>query len=248
MSDLTTHSPPRPTRPPRTLPLVAANLAGILALLLFVAGGVALYGNGQKDEDGYLSTASHRFATDTHALATETLDVDAGETGWFVNEDRYGKVRVKVEPSADEAVFVGIARTSDVSAYLSQSAHAEVTDVSYDPFDADYRGHEGSQRPAPPAEQRIWEASSLGTGPQTLTWDVEHGAWSIVVMNADGSAGVDVGVSAGANVPVLGDVAWAAIGGGLLLVAIAGGLLYVAVRKPRDGYAGPPHVAAPAAA
>jgi hypothetical protein len=52
------------------------------------------------------------------------------------------------------------------------------------------------------------------------------------VMNADGSRGVDAGVCAGANVPVLSAVGWGALGGGLLLLAVAGGLIYVGIRLP----------------
>ena len=64
-------------------------------------------------------------------------------------------------------------------------------------------------------------------------------------MNADGSAGVDAGVSAGADVPILDDLAWGATATGLVLLAGAGILLVVGLRtRPRRP--GPP--AAPATA
>jgi hypothetical protein len=68
---------------------------------------------------------------------------------------------------------------------------------------------------------------------------VEPGEWSVVVMNADGSRGVDARVSAGAKVPFLAAVGWGAIGGGALLLVAAGGLLYAGVR-PATPYALPP--------
>jgi hypothetical protein len=55
-----------------------------------------------------------------------------------------------------------------------------------------------------------------GAGEQSLTWDVESGDWTVVVMNVDGSAPVQVEAAAGATLPGLG---W--LIGGLLL---AGGL------------------------
>jgi hypothetical protein len=64
-----------------------------------------------------------------------------------------------------------------------------------------------------------------------LTWDVEHGSWSVVVMNADGSRGVDAGVSAGANVPILPVIGWGFLGGGLVLLAVAGGLVFLVVGR-----------------
>ena len=62
---------------------------------------------------------------------------------------------------------------------------------------------------------------------QTVTWDVKHGDWSVVVMNADGSRGVDTGVSAGADFPILSALAWGGVGGGLVLLGVAA-LLIVA--------------------
>ena len=65
----------------------------------------------------------------------------------------------------------------------------------------------GDRRARPrPARRTSGPPPPQGTGTQTLDWDVEDGNWSVVVMNADGSAGVDAGVSAGANLPFLDDL------------------------------------------
>ena len=64
-----------------------------------------------------------------------------------------------------------------------------------------------------------------------MTWKVRDGDWSVVIMNADGSAGVDAGVRAGADVPFLAPAGWMT-GGDLVLLAGAGGLLYRGIRKP----------------
>ncbi len=110
----------------------------------------------------------------------------------------------------DEPVFVGIAPTDQVSRYLTGVAHTSVSDVDSWPFDADYdeRAVAGEGKPAPPGDQRIWAASVQGAGTQTLEWDVDDGDWSVVVMNADGSRGVDAEVEAGAKVPFLSEIGW----------------------------------------
>jgi hypothetical protein len=233
----------------RTAALIGASIIGLLALVLIAVGGVSLWANGQKDDSGYLSTGTDRFATSTYAVATDNLDLDSRGAGWLINSDRYGKVRLKVDSRAGKPVFVGIARTSEVSRYLRDTAHAVVTDVSYSPFHAEYRAHAGAQRPTLPADQRFWVASAHGSGAQTLTWDVKHGSWSVVVMNADGSRGVDAGVSAGANVPILSAVGWGALGGGLLLLVAAGGIVFLALRSgPRGPSEADPVVATTATA
>jgi hypothetical protein len=219
-------------RRPRTPAIVVASLLGLTATVSLAIGGTALYGENHKD-DGYLSTDTHRLATDRGAIATDDLDVDAGGSGWLVDTDSYGKVRVRAESNDGKPVFVGIARSSDVEAYLNDTDHATLTDVDFDPFEADYANHRAARRPAPPATQDIWAESAQGGGRQTVTWDVENGSWSVVVMNADGSRGVDTDVSAGAEVPFLDDVALAGLGAALLAVLAAAGVLVLDVRRQR---------------
>jgi hypothetical protein len=111
-----------------------------------------------------------------------------------------------------------------------------VSDVDSWPFEASYDESTvaGDRRPAPPGEQRIWAASVQGAGTQTLEWDVEDGDWSLVVMNADGSRGVDAEVEAGAKVPFLNEIGWTAIGSGAVLMLAAAGLLALGIRTPRN--------------
>jgi hypothetical protein len=221
-----------PSRP-RVASVIVASFLGLAAFVSLAIGGVAVYGQSHKDDAGYLSTDTHRLATDRSAIATDDLDIDTIGSGWLVDTDSYGKVRVRAESNDGKPMFVGIARSSDVEDYLDGTDHATLTDVDFHPFDADYDDHRAARSPAPPAAQDIWAASAQGAGHQTVTWDVENGSWSVVVMNADGSAGVDAGVSAGADVPVLDDVAWAALGAGLLAALAAAGVLVLDVRRQR---------------
>jgi hypothetical protein len=215
---------------PHTPYLVGAVVTAVLAVGLLLVGGALLWADGEKDADGYLTTDSHTFATPTRALASENLDVDLGGAREVLDSSVFGKVRLKVASQDDKPVFVGIARTRDVDAYLRGVSHATVTDVDYSPFTADYRNAAGTGRAAAPATQQIWEASSTGSGTQTLSWEVEDGDWSVVVMNADGSRGVHADVTAGASMPFLTAGGWTAIGGGLLLVLATAGLVALAMR------------------
>lgn len=222
----------RPSNAARVLSVTGAGVAGLLSTALLVTGGVALWGDGQKDAQGYLSTSSEQFTTSTRALHTDNLDLDTGAPSWLLDQGELGKVRLKVSSTDGKPVFVGIAPTREVAGYLDGTAHATITDVDTSPFSADYQRHAGARVPAAPATQRIWSASAQGTGTQRLDWRVKDGDWSVVVMNADASPGVHADVSAGAKVPFLDDVAWAALGMGLVLMLAAGGLLYLGVRAP----------------
>src|SRR3954447_11662178 len=229
----------------RIVAVVSGAIAGLVAFGLVVAGAVLLYANGQKDHDGYISTGSDRFHTSTYALATDDLDNHSDVPDWIDDGAALGHVPPKATSRDGKPVFVGIAPTKDVKAYLSGTAHANITDVEYSPFHATYRTHAGD-RPAPPAAQRFWTVSANGHGSQTVQWKVRSGNWSIVVMNADGSANVDAGVRAGADAPWLSAAGWITIGGGALLALIAGTLVYVGVRRPHEPRE--PAALAPAAA
>jgi hypothetical protein len=217
----------------RIATLVAAGLIGLLSLGLLAGGGVLLWGDAQKDEQGYLSTSRERFATTTYALSTENLDIDTDGAGWFLDSDRYGRIRVEAASRDDERVFVGIARSRDVDAYLRDVAHDEVSGVSFTPFRADYRRVAGDEAPQPPAGRDLWAASATGAGTQAVTWDVEEGDWSVVVMNADGSRGVDADVKAGAELPFLATLGWGTLVGGLVALLIAATLAVVGMRATR---------------
>ena len=246
MPETTPPTPVRRSQAGRIAAAVAGGFVGLLALVVLAVGGALLYGQSQKDADGYLSTATERYHTKTYAIATDNLDVDTDGASRVVRHGLFGSVRVKAHSRDGKPVFVGIARTDDVDGYLSSSAHAVVTDVDHDPFRPTYRAAGGEQRPLAPAAQDFWAAKATGDGTRTLSWDVEDGDWSVVVMNADGSAGVDAGVSAGAELPWLDEAGWASIGAGLLILVVAGGLIYVGVRPARDDRT--PAEVAPAAA
>jgi hypothetical protein len=233
MPDTTTPSPTRRRRGGHIAATIAGGIAGLVAMLMLAGGGALLWGDAQKDHDGYLSTGTDRFHTRTYAIRTDNLDVDTGGASSVLSHDLFGSVRLKATSHDGKRVFVGIARTSEVDAWLRGSAHATVTDVDTSPFHATYRT-DGGGRPGAPGEQGFWAAKASGTGTQTLAWDVEDGNWSVVVMNADGSAGVDTGVVAGAELPWLDEAGWIVIGGGLLTLAVAGGLIAIGLRGPRE--------------
>jgi hypothetical protein len=213
--------------------MIAGAVTSLLALTALVVGGVTLWLDAKKDDQGFISTRTHSFDTRTAALASENLDVNLDGAEWLVNQDHYGKLRLKVESRDGKPVFVGVARTSDVTRYLHGVAHSTVTDVEAFPFDASSRDHGGARRATPPARSHIWAASSTGDGRQTLNWKVDDGNWSIVVMNADGSPGVHTGVSAGAKVAYLAAIGWSSVGIGVLLLAGAAGLFVLSSRPPR---------------
>ncbi|MEA2132429.1 MAG: hypothetical protein QOC68_338 [Solirubrobacteraceae bacterium] len=218
-----------PTRN-RTGPILATITGGVAAFLaiILIAGGAALFwvSHDKVDADGYYSTATHHYSSPTRALTTQNLDVGANAPDWLFSSETFGHVRIDPRStSSAKPVFVGIARTSDVTAYLDQVQHDEISDIEFDPFTIDKSRRAGEGRPAMPAAQTFWAASSADGHP--VDWKVRSGNWSVVMMNADGSPGVSVDASVGANAPLIRDLAWWLTIPGAALGLIA--LLLVAV-------------------
>jgi hypothetical protein len=234
MTETTSHDPHPRRSGARLFMLLTGAVVSLAAVGLIGLGALALWGDGQKDDKGYLTTDGERFAAPTRALATENLDIDLDGAESIVNPSDFGEVQLKVTPQSDKPLFVGIARTDDVSAYLRDVSHTTVTDIDADPFVASYSTQAGERRPAAPAQKRIWAAAAQGAGSQTLKWDVEDGDWSVVVMNADASRGLEAEIAAGAKVPFLDELGWSALGAGTLLFAGALVLLIVGARPPRS--------------
>jgi hypothetical protein len=217
----------------RIAAIVAAGATAVLSLGFVGTGAALLWADGEGDRQGYLNTDSERFSSGGHALATENLDVELDGPESLLDDGALGKLRVRAESNDGKPVFVGIARTSEVEDYLRGSAHDVVTDVDFDPFDADYSARQGDREPAAPARQDFWAASAHGSGEQALTWDVDDGDWSVVVMNADGSRGVDADVRAGVRLGWLDEAAIVSLATGAVLLLIAGAVLALGVRRQR---------------
>jgi hypothetical protein len=221
-----------PTRD-RTGPILSAIGGGFLAFvaIVLIAAGAALFwvSEHKTDADGYYTTATHHYSSPTRALTTQSLDINADAPQWLFSTDTFGHVRIDPRSTdSDKPVFVGIARTHEVDAYLDQVQRDEITDLDFDPFAIDKHRETGEARPAMPAAQTFWAASSVDGRP--LDWKVRSGDWSVVMMNADGSPGVSVDASVGANTPLVRDLAWwlTIPGVGLGLIALV--LVAVGVR------------------
>ena len=185
-------------------PLIAIGcVAALIGACLFVGGAVLLGAQViLRDADGFYTSPAYRLTTSSYAVVMPDIDTDARRPARKSDTAESGRLASGSRPSAgDRAVFAGIARSSDVSSYLAGVAHAEFVDVRG--RNVVNRAVPGGVIPAPPADQTFWVASSAGTGTQDLTWPVEEGRWSLVIMNLDGTAPLDVVAKAGARIEYL---------------------------------------------
>ncbi len=232
-----TNPPPRgPGRPAptsRPVPLVIGVVLALIGLPLLLGGlGLGWALGTQRDDAGFFSTPTERFTTSTTALSSAVLELgEAGPDDWWADSD-LATVRLSARSADGSPVFVGIAPSSEVERYLGTASYDEIGDLRTDPFDYTLtRRGTGSDLSGAPAEQGFWTAQTAGAGSQQLTWDLEPGTYTAVVMNADGSPGVAVDLSAGGRLGLLVPIAWTLGVMGTLLI-LGGALLLVYGARP----------------
>lgn len=213
----TSNAPASPGRPQsgwtagRVIAMVFTSIGGLIGLAL-LAGGIAVivaYAFG-RDDDGYFNSDRKELKSTTYAITTEEIDLGADELNWAPGKI-LGNVRLQVD--SEKPVFVGIGTNENVDRYLTAVSHDELVDFNRD--QPEFALHHGGAPRAPPQELNFWVATSEGSGEQPVTWDAEFGRWAVVVMNADGSRGIDIEAKAGVKVNW---VIWAGLG--MLLVGL----------------------------
>lgn len=209
----------------RVLAVVVGGVLAVFSLGLLVAGGVGLWA--ANHDHGYidLGTKDYTYKTDGYALTTE---------GWNASDAVFGavgKVRARVTPADGAApMFVGLAPSDQINRYLADVQYTTVHDSSGP--GPSYTAHAGSAPKTSPDRAGLWVAHASGSGPQTMVWKVQSGAFALVAMNADGSPAVSGRVDVAAKVPSLPWIAAGVLLCGALLAAGATTLI-VKSRSPR---------------
>lgn len=214
---------------------IAAVVGGIVALLatcLVVAGASLLWLDGERDPDGFFTTGPHAITSPTFAISSQGLEVVEDAPLWLFNQERLGTIRIRATDS-EKPLFIGIAGQASILRFLNDVPHEVATGVGTDPFDVETRQAIGSRAPGTPVNAALWVASTVVEGSGEVEWDVVPGNWGVVVMNADGSAGIDARLSLGAEVGFLVPVGVGfTVGGALLLMLGLGAIVFALLSRP----------------
>lgn len=186
----------------RARPAIKVALGTTSAVLAVITAGLVvaivamtwLYA--QRDSDGFVESRTVTLTTDGYAIASEELDFEGVPDEWLP-ANLVGTFRVEAE-SATEPVFIGVAPSSSIDDYLDGVAHSRVSSIGT-LSRLDYREVEGRRSAEDPDAQDFWTTTARGEGKQQIEWEAESGEWTIVVMNADASEGVEVAASLAIN-------------------------------------------------
>ncbi|WP_231502781.1 DUF4389 domain-containing protein [Blastococcus sp. URHD0036] len=223
----------------RIVTLVIGSVLLATATGFVGAGGAVLWADQtQRDDDGWLVSPDAELSGKGYAVTTDGFLLEGDGLDWVV-DDLIGTARIEVTSRTGSDLFIGLGRTSDVETYLDGVGRSVLDDlaVSAEGERDVLRGMTdvaGGPPATPPGDADVWVASATGSGTQVLDWRPTEGDWTVVVMRADGAAGIQAEVRAGATLPGLTWFSWVLIGiGGV--IALAGGLLVaLAVRGARQ--------------
>jgi Domain of unknown function (DUF4389) len=202
---------------------------GFLVALALLGGAAALVwvDQTQRDSAGFVMSPRERLNTTAEAITADyrrtgdalearSLAVDVHGPSWIFRSDRLGTLRIHAQSQNGRRLFVGVAPTAAVSGYLGNVGRAELTGFSHG--DARFADHLGTSPDGPPSAQLFWARTATGRGDVALTWPVRHGAWTVVVMNADAMPGIAADVRLGARLGFLSELA-----GGIAVFALLSG-------------------------
>ncbi len=206
--------------------------------LLFVGGSLMWVDKAHIDSEGFVNSNTLQVERNSRAMVTGPIDIDA--TALEVLEWMGLVTDFEVEGWSNDSskgIFIGVAEETDVEAYLSNVAYDEMTFTDFgwrlSIDEVTYTRHPGSSTPAPPTSQTFWTESAHGVGTQTMEWETEVGRHSIVLMNDDGSAGVDLSVIYKVKVPSIFGLSLGLVIGGIVVLVIGGLMVYLAVRRSK---------------
>ena len=222
----------------RIISVVAGAVLVLLSLGLLGGGAAALWATTAHRNGGYVDLTSQTYRTGGHALASRQLVLDSTPAGWDVVRSLIGTVQLRVTSvRSGLPVFAGIARAGAADRYLSGMSYATVTGINRG-IPA-YLRHAGGPPAVPPGQAGIWSAQAAGPGTQTLTLPMASGRWTVVVMNADGSAPVSVRTEVAATLPVLAGIATGLLIVGVIMLVAGAVLIVLPVRAASRAYATP---------
>jgi len=214
---------------------------GIIVLLIsfgLISGGGTLFWADARyvDDAGFLTSDALRIERDSRAVVAGPIEIDQAALKVL---RRIGVITVfefeGINNNPSKPIFMGVADEADLENYLNNVDYDEITSIDFgwhlDFDEVTYDNHPGTSTPSAPASETIWTASVDGTAAETLVWETEAGSYSIVMMNSDGSSGIDLDVVFKAKIPSIAGFAVGFLVVGIVFLIAGGLMVFFAVRR-----------------
>jgi hypothetical protein len=166
-----------------------SGIIGLVVSVCFLLGGIIFLVRNSTERDvlGYFATWKMDIRKDSRAVVLKP-DVE-----WKFKDT----ARVKVEVTSNQPggeVFIGLVDNEGATEYLDGLEYDEISRLRVTPFKAEYKTLPGSAPAVLPVDWHKWQRMEYGEGIRSLWWSPDMNR-TLVIMNVDGSAGLDVKVT-----------------------------------------------------
>lgn len=218
--------------------LVASLLLFVLGIVAIAGGTVVLYYNAGTDAEGYAISPVYEVRSSAYAFVLWVAPMKPSSTFSWLGEDNIAQTKWVVKAAdGGKQVFAGWTEALNGAAYADQFRY-ETPDQGWHWWvDAYYAEigvpstkivHQAAPARAP-GDESFWIKSVATADTGTIywdpTWEQNAGMKMIILMNADGSSGVNADLQLGFKVPVLTWLPYLLIPLGILL-CVVGYLLF----------------------
>jgi len=226
-------------RKSRKIPLLIVSiLLFVLGIAAIAGGAIVLYYNGGTDAEGYAISPVHEVRSTANAYVLWVAPMKSGSTFSWLGEDNIAATKWIIKAAGSgKQVFAGWAKAATVESYLNQLKY-ETPDKGWhwyiEPYYAEIEVpstkivNQGASTHAP-ADESYWLDSVVTSDSATIYWDPSwqqsEGMNIIIIMNADGSSGVNADLQLGFQVPILTWLPYLLIPLGILM-CVGGYLLF----------------------
>ena len=235
-------------KPRESWGIVHIGIILIAVIMLITSFGLIMGGASLRtiqdllvDEEGFIISDPAEIDVSGYAIVLENMEFDIDPVAWQWFQNRGGLLTFKIVTESNNPsreIFVGIAREQDVGSYLDDVEYQRVIDADfhieeYDLTlsDSDFILHPGGPPAAPPLIHSYWVVQGSDTEQQQITWDPQAGNYYVVIMNSDGSEGIQADIQVGVRVPIFGSLGNILLTAGLFVGALGVLMVYFTLRR-----------------
>jgi hypothetical protein len=217
----------------------------LFSVICIVSGGYVWYMNTQwTDRNGFTTSQKIKISTDSPIIVFSDHIINMKDEippilQILLDPDNFTAMRWTIQNNLGKDVFIGIAPADKARDYckLTHYKEADDWDTTSSPWSIviyvnTYLNNPGADSIKPPGNTNMWLASGFGREAAGFEKVMVSGEYWVMIMNVDGSPGLNVDLEVGGKMPLILGLPPILIGISVVLGTI-GIILYIRARRPK---------------
>ena len=195
--------------------LIVGVLLIVLGIVGIAGGAAVLYYNSGTDSEGYQISPAYEVRSSANAFVLPVAPLQGSTFGWLGDDNTGAAKWIVTAADGGKQVFMGWTQAADGSAYVRNFSYelpaqfwSWRVDAYYSKINVPSTTIVNPGMPArSPENESLWLDSVVTAGNATIywdpTWEQSADMKMLIIMNADGSSGVNADLQLGFKVPIL---------------------------------------------